>query len=233
VPVSPIPTGRLAAVLFDMDGTLVDSEKIWDISLADTARWLGGELSVQARESMVGSHMARSVTILHDDLGVDADPEASAAYLTERTAELFSGPLPWRPGARELLDAVAAAGIPAALVTATHRSLTLLALNTIGAHRFAAIVCGDEVSRGKPDPEPYLRAAQLLDVNPVDCLVIEDSVTGVTAGERSGAAVLGVPSEVPLAQAPTRTIRDTLVGLGVADLRQLVAEHNSHPGSER
>jgi HAD superfamily hydrolase (TIGR01509 family) len=212
----------LAAVLFDMDGTLIDSEKVWDVSLEDTAAWLGGRLSVAARERMVGSSMARSVAIMHEDLGIEADPQASAAFLTQRTLELFGGPLPWKDGARELLDAVAAAGIPEALVTATHRQLTNLALHTIGGERFGAIVCGDEVSRSKPDPEPYLRAAQLLGVPIRDCLVIEDSILGVTAGERAGAVVLGVPSEVPLPAAPTRFLRDSLVGLTVADLRELM-----------
>lgn len=205
-----------------MDGTLVDSEKVWDISLADTAAWLGGTLSQHTRESMVGSSMARSIALLHADLGVEADPEASAAYLTERTAVLFSGPLPWRPGAQDLLDAVSAAGLPMALVTATRRSLTTLALNTIGAHRFQAIVCGDEVDQGKPHPEPYLRAAALLGVEPADCLVIEDSVLGVTAGEAAGCSVLGVPSEVPLPAGPNRTLRDTLVGLTVEGLAQFM-----------
>jgi HAD superfamily hydrolase (TIGR01509 family) len=213
---------RPAAVLFDMDGTLVDSEKVWDISLADTAAWLGGRLSQHTRETMVGSNMARSISLMHADLGVDADPEASAAYLTERTAELFSRPLPWRPGAQDLLDAVTAAGVPMALVTATRRSLTTLALNTIGAHRFQAIVCGDEVEHGKPHPEPYLRAAALLGVRPADCLVIEDSVLGVTAGEAAGCSVLGVPSEVPLPAGPNRTLRDTLVGLTVEGLAQFM-----------
>jgi HAD superfamily hydrolase (TIGR01509 family) len=207
-----------AAVLFDMDGTLVDSEKIWDVSLADTAAWLGGELSEATREHLVGSSMARSVALMHDELGIEADPEASAAYLTERTAELFSGPLPWRPGARELLDAVSAAGIPMALVTATHRRLTNLALNTIGGDRFQVIVCGDEVGHGKPHPEPYLRAAALLGVDPSDCLVIEDSPLGVAAGEAAGCSVLAVPSEVPLPPGPRRTLRGSLVGLTVDGL---------------
>jgi HAD superfamily hydrolase (TIGR01509 family) len=213
---------RPLAVLFDMDGTLVDSEKVWDISLADTAAWLGGELSTRTRESMVGSSMGRSVAMMHAELGVEADPEASAAHLTERTAELFSGPLPWRPGAQDLLEAVTAAGIPMALVTATHRRLTTLALNTIGAHRFQAIVCGDEVEHGKPHPEPYLRAAALLRVDPADCLVIEDSVLGVTAGVSAGCSVLGVPSEVPLRDGPGRTIHSTLVGLTVDGLAQFM-----------
>jgi HAD superfamily hydrolase (TIGR01509 family) len=209
-------------VLFDMDGTLVDSEKVWDVSLADTAAWLGGALSAHTRESMVGSNMARSVAMMHADLGIEADPETSAAFLTERTAELFSGPLPWRPGAQDLLEAVTAAGLPMALVTATHRRLTILALNTIGGHRFQAIVCGDEVQHGKPHPEPYLRAAALLGVAPADCLVIEDSILGVTAGEAAGCSVLGVPSEVPLPAGPNRTIRDTLVGLTITGLAEFM-----------
>ena len=213
---------RPVAVLFDMDGTLVDSEKVWDVSLADTAAWLGGRISQQARNDMVGSNMARTVGLMHADLGVDADQESTAAFLTERTAELFSGPLPWRPGAHELLDAVTAAGIPMALVTATKRSLTTLALNTIGAHRFQAIVCGDEVQHGKPHPEPYLRAAAMLGVAPADCLVIEDSILGVTAGEAAGCSVLGVPSEVPLPEGPGRSLRDTLVGLTVDGLAQFM-----------
>ena len=79
----------LQAVLFDMDGTLLDSEKVWDVALDDLAEWLGGTLSVTARQRMVGSSLARSVAILHGDLGIEADPESSGGYLLERTAELF------------------------------------------------------------------------------------------------------------------------------------------------
>src|SRR3954469_1047522 len=142
-----------------MDGTLLDSEKIWDVALADTAAWLGGELSPAARMRMGGSSMGRSVAILHADLDVDADPESSAAYLTERTAELFRTDLVWRPGARELLTAVRDAAVPAALVTSTHRYLTEIALDTLGRELFSVTVCGDEVRRPKPHPDPYLRAA--------------------------------------------------------------------------
>ncbi|MDT4916240.1 MAG: hypothetical protein QOH89_940, partial [Pseudonocardiales bacterium] len=104
-----------------MDGTLLDSEKVWDVALADTAAWLGGELSPSARRRMVGSSMGRSVAILHADLDIDADPESSAAFLTHRTADLFRTGLVWRPGARELLVALHAAGVPTALVTSTRR----------------------------------------------------------------------------------------------------------------
>jgi len=214
---------RLAAVLFDMDGTLLDSEKVWDVALDDLASWLGGELSPSARRRMVGSSLGRSVAILHADLGIEADPESSGAYLTERTAELFGTDLVWKPGARELLDAVRARGIPAALVTSTHRRLTEIALDTLGRGNFAATVCGDEVRRPKPHPDPYLRAAELVGADPHTCVAIEDSPLGITAAEAAGCAVLAVPSEVVIEPAPTRTIRPNLVGTTVDDLAALVS----------
>jgi HAD superfamily hydrolase (TIGR01509 family) len=213
---------RLAAVLFDMDGTLLDSEKIWDIALDDLAHFLGGELSAQARARMVGSSLARSITILHDDLGIEADPESSGCFLTERTAELFRTELVWRPGAQELLHAVHAAHVPAALVTSTHRRLTEIALDTLGREYFAATVCGDEVAHPKPAPDPYLRAASLLDEKPQCCVVIEDSPIGLASAEAAGCAVLAVPSEVPIEPAPTRTVRPTLAGLTLDDLTGLL-----------
>jgi HAD superfamily hydrolase (TIGR01509 family) len=213
---------RLAAVLCDMDGTLLDSEKVWDVALADTAAWLGGELSPPARQRMVGSSMGRSVAILHADLDIDADPESSAGYLTERTAELFRTDLVWRPGARELLVALAAARVPVALVTSTRRHLTEIALDTLGRQFFAATVCGDEVRRPKPHPDPYLRAADLLGVQPAGCLAIEDSPLGIAAAEAAGCAVLAVPSEVRLDPAPNRHLRESLEGLAVADLAALL-----------
>jgi HAD superfamily hydrolase (TIGR01509 family) len=216
------PQPELAAVLFDMDGTLLDSEKVWDVALDDLAHWLGGELSETARRRMVGSSLARSVAILHADLGIEADPESSGAYLTERTAELFRTDLVWKPGAQELLQLVHAAGVPAALVTSTHRRLTEIALDTLGREYFAAVVCGDEVRRPKPHPDPYLRAAELLGVDPARCVAIEDSPLGIAAAEAAGCAVLAVPSEVEISPAPTRTIRTSLAGLTVAELAALV-----------
>src|ERR671937_364189 len=177
---------RLHAVLFDMDGTLLDSEKIWDVALDELAASLGGDLSDAARQHMVGSSMARSVAILHADLGIEADPESSAAYLTECAAELYRTDLVWKPGGRELLTAVNDAPLPAALVTSTHRYLTEIALDTIGRELFAASVCGDEVRKPKPHPDPYLRAAELLAVDPTRCLAVEDSPLGIAAAEAAG-----------------------------------------------
>jgi HAD superfamily hydrolase (TIGR01509 family) len=216
-------TLALGGVLFDMDGTLLDSEKVWEHALHDLAAELGGELSPAARAKMVGSSMGASMAVLHDDLGVDADPEASAAYLTERMVELFATDLEWKPGAHELLLAVRAAGIPSALVTATHRRLTEIALTFMGRELFAASVCGDEVGRSKPAPEPYLRAAGLIGVTPEQCVAIEDSATGLASAHAAGCAVLAVPSEIAVPASGNWTIRDSLVGVGVPDLARLLS----------
>jgi HAD superfamily hydrolase (TIGR01509 family) len=172
---------------------------------------------------MVGSSLGRSVAILHSDLGIEADAESSGAFLTERTAELFRTGLVWKPGARELLEAVAAAAIPAALVTSTHRRLTEIALDTIGRTYFAATVCGDEVRRPKPHPDPYLRAAELLGVDARCSVAIEDSPLGMTSAETAGCVVLAVPSEVAVEPTATRTVWPSLAGRTVADLVALVA----------
>jgi HAD superfamily hydrolase (TIGR01509 family) len=206
-----------------MDGTLLDSEKVWDVALADTAAWLGGDLSPAARRRMVGSSMGRSVAIMHADLDVDADPESSAAFLTSRTAELFRTELVWRPGARELLVALRAARVPAALVTSTRRYLTEIALDTLGREFFTAVVCGDEVRRPKPHPDSYLRAAELLGVEPAECVAIEDSPIGIASAEQAGCVVVAVPNDVEIAPAPTRVVLADLTSLAVADLAGLTA----------
>ncbi|WP_435207070.1 HAD family hydrolase [Micromonospora sp. bgisy143] len=186
-------------MLFDMDGTLVDSEKLWDVALQELAHEYGGELSVDARQAIIGTAMAESMRILHDDLGQpERDPEISAAWINVRILELFRTGLPWQPGAFELVRAVRAAGIPTALVTSSPRALVEIALDTLGRENFDVVVAGDEVVAAKPHPEPYLTAARRLGVPIERCVAIEDSPTGVASAHASGAAVLAVPAEVPL-----------------------------------
>jgi len=216
----------LAGVLWDMDGTLVDSEQVWTVALTDMATHLGGTLSLPARKAMVGMNMTVSIRLLFDDLGlpVDADAEASALrWLAAHTAELFAGPLPLRPGAADALAAVRAAGVPCALVTNTERAITSLALHSLGADNFEAVVCGDDVPMPKPAPDVYLRAASLLDAPPARCVVVEDSPAGVAAAEAAGCPVLVVPCVVPVPDGPSRVFRDSLVGLTVPELEWLVA----------
>ncbi|WP_243788817.1 HAD family phosphatase [Saccharopolyspora gloriosae] len=217
---------RPAAVLFDMDGTLVDSEKLWTISLSDYATYRGGELSIATREAMVGSNMSTSMRMLLADLDLPADAAAvaeAADWVEARSTELFRQGLPWRPGAQEALAAVRSLGIPAALVTSTIRSLAEIALDTLGRDSFDVTVCGDEVDgRNKPDPEPYLRAARMLAVDPRRCVAVEDSPTGVAAAVAAGCTVIAVPCEVPLEPGERRVVLDSLEELDTGSLGSLL-----------
>ena len=161
--------------------------------------------------------------MLLGDVGVPATPERIAwtyERLVARTEELFTagelptgGPAPARPCAP-----CRAAGMPTALVTNSLRRITELALDGIGREFFDVTVCGDEVAEGKPAPDPYRRAAELLGVPAQRCVAVEDSPNGALAAERAGAAVLVVPCEVAVPTGPRRTFRDDLVGLTAAEL---------------
>jgi len=217
----PRDPGLPAAVLFDMDGTLVDSEKVWDVTLAELAAHLGGVLSPEVRAALVGRPLDASVRMLQRSLGVDADAELSGRLLLDATREHFARGLPWRAGAAELLGAVRRSGVPVALVTSTSRELVDVALRSM-AVPFDAVVCGDEVVHPKPDPEPYATAAGLLGVDPARCVAVEDSPTGAASAEAAGCAVLVVPSEVPVPAGPRRTVLPTLEGVDVAFLAGLL-----------
>ncbi len=223
-------TQRPAAVLFDMDGTLVDSEKVWEVALHELAARAGGTLSPAARVAMIGSSMANSMRILREDLAQPDRPEApDVAWLTDRVVELFGAGLIWRPGALELLLAVRAAGLPTALVTSTGRRLVEVALDTLGRENFDVVVCGDEVRVPKPDPEPYRTAARLLGVPIAECVAIEDSPAGVASAVASGAAVLAVPAELELPPTDGVHLRSTLVGVDPAFLAALFSHELSRP----
>jgi len=223
----------MQAVLFDMDGTLVDSEKLWDISLAALYEELGGTLTPQVRASMVGGSAEDTIRTVFTDLRLEPDPAAMAEsihWLHEYTAELFDRGLPWCDGAQELLEALAAEGTPMALVTNTQRALTDRALNSIGRQYFSATVCGDEVPRGKPAPDAYRRAAALLGLQPDVCLAIEDSVTGTAAAEGAGCPVLVVPNDVAVPRGPRRRHISSLAEVEVIDLRRMYEELTSQFG---
>jgi HAD superfamily hydrolase (TIGR01509 family) len=220
----------LTAVLFDMDGTLVETEELWGEAMAALARSLGGEFSAGARERTVGTSMTVAMGILYADLGVErsaADSVADARWVEDETAALMTARgMPWRPGARELLTAVRDAGLATALVTTTPRRIAQIVLDRIaaelGGSPFDVTVCGDEVPARKPDPAPYLQAMAALTVDPGSSLVVEDSLVGVTAGLAAGAAVLGVPSLQPLEPQPGLVLRDSLTGLSVPELADLL-----------
>ena len=223
----------MRAVLFDMDGTLVDSEKLWEVAMYALYDRLGGVLTPQVRASTVGGSAGSVIRIVYSDLGLEPDPAAmaeSADWLHEYTGELFDAGLPWCDGARELLDALAADEVPLALVTNTRRGLTERALNSIGRQHFSATVCGDEVPRAKPAPDPYRRAAMLLGLTPGECLAIEDSVTGAASAEDAGCPVLVVPNDVEVPGSPRRRHAESLREFDVASLRAIHAELDAQLG---
>jgi HAD superfamily hydrolase (TIGR01509 family) len=135
--------------------------------------------------------------------------------------------IPWRPGALELLEELADADVPCALVSASYRVILDAALRRLPVGRFEVSVAGDEVRIGKPDPEPYLEAARRLDVRPEECVVIEDSANGAASGNASGALVIAVEKYVHVPPMPRRVRRDTLVGLDLDELGRLLGAANA------
>jgi HAD superfamily hydrolase (TIGR01509 family) len=219
----------LRAVLFDMDGTLVETEQYWGEAMFELAERLGGRMSEAARAETIGATMRVSMNVLHADLGLRRSEEqlhADARWVEDRTAELMAAGISWRPGAAELLREVRATGLATALVTTTPRRLADIVLAVIradlGEDPFDVTICGDEVPARKPDPAPYRQAMAALGVEPGSSLVVEDSAVGVTAGLAAGAVVLGVPSLQSLDRRPGLVLRESLVGLTVADLAELL-----------
>lgn len=212
---------ELGGVLFDMDGTLVDSERLWTVAMDQVAAQLGGEISSAARLEMVGQPIPHSVDLMLADIGSGQDAESTTSLLLAITAEIFAEDLLWQPGAQELIDAIRDAGLRTALVTNSPRSLVDVALDLLGDHRFDATVCGDEVSRPKPAPDPYLQAMDLLGLTAEQCLAVEDSPSGTVAAVAAGIPVLVVPSEVAVPEGPGRIFATSLLGATVEELQHI------------
>lgn len=220
----------LQAVLFDMDGLLVDSEPQWEAVIALVVERLrtprGRAWTSHDQDVVVGRALLDSARHMTAVAASEAAPAAVVAQMVAEMELLLRREVVWRPGARELLHALRAEGVPTALVSASYRPLVDAVCGHLtdgtGQHPFAVTVAGDEVSRGKPDPEPYLSACRLLGVEPARCLVLEDSPTGATAGEAAGCLVVAVPNVVPVQPTPRRRVVASLADLDPATLRALV-----------
>lgn len=212
---------RPAAVLWDMDGTLVDTEPFWIECETELVTGFGGTWTSTDAHSIVGSDLIDAATALRDRGGVQLDPHEIVERLLDGVIARMSAEVPWRPGAGALLASCRDAGIPSALVTMSWRRFADAVIGAAPTGTFQVSVTGDEVARGKPDPEPYLAAARALGVEPRRCVAIEDSPTGVAAAMAAGCVTVGVPHIVQLDALPGLTIVDSLEDLGVEELAAL------------
>ncbi|MFF4488477.1 HAD family hydrolase [Streptomyces sp. NPDC001544] len=214
----------LQAVLLDMDGTLVDTEGFWwDVEVEVFAR-LGHTLDEAWRQVVVGGPMARSAGFLIEATGADITLAELSVLLNDGFEDRIGRALPLMPGAARLLAELHEQRIPTALVSASHRRIIDRVLALLGPQHFTLSIAGDEVSRTKPHPDPYLLAAAGLAVDPVRCAVVEDTATGVAAAEAAGCHVVAVPSVAPIAPAVRRTVVTSLEEVDLAFLRGLMTE---------
>jgi HAD superfamily hydrolase (TIGR01509 family) len=201
------------AVLFDMDGLLIDSEPLWlEAETAVMAR-LGAAWTTADQAQLLGGSLKRTVRYLMGKATRPASPELVAEWLMSGVCDLVrERGVPLQPGAPELLAEVAAAGLPRALVTSSERRFMDAVLDRTGL-RFDVLVCANDVTMTKPDPEPYLLAAKLLGADPARCVALEDSPNGVTSAEAAGCQVIAVPSLIPIEPGPGRAVVRSLAEL--------------------
>jgi HAD superfamily hydrolase (TIGR01509 family) len=216
-PEPPLP----AAVLWDMDGTLVDSEPYWIECEYALVEAHGGRWSDEHSHALVGHDLMTSARYIRRHGGVDLPLTAIVEHLMGGVRERLHRHTPWRPGARELLAELRRLAVPSALVTMSYRMLAETVVENLPPGTFATIVTGDDVTHGKPHPEPYLTAAARLGVAPADCVAIEDSPTGLASAVAAGVPALGVAHLVPLQPSAGRHLVGTLEGMTAADLGRL------------
>lgn len=209
---------RPAAVLWDMDGTIVDTEPYWIAEEHALVESFGGQWTDELAHQCVGNALLVSAEVIRDNSPVDLAPEAIVDRLLDGVIRRMREMVPFRPGARELLAECASAGVPCALVTMSYESFANVLIDALPAGTFAAVVTGDMVTNGKPDPEAYVTAAERLGCAPQDCVAIEDSPTGVASAVGSGARTYAVPHVVEVTADSGATILPTLDGVHLDQL---------------
>jgi HAD superfamily hydrolase (TIGR01509 family) len=211
----------MQAVLWDMDGTLVDTEPYWIATEFEMAEKYGGTWTDADAMQLVGNDLVSSGRYIKEVMGLELTPEEVVEELLDGVVAMVERDVPWRPGAVELLTSLVEADVRCALVTMSYSRFVAPILAHLPPETFRVIVTGDQVTFGKPHPEPYLTAAAALGVAAEDCVAIEDSNTGAKSAEAAGCTVLVVENHVPVLDGPRRVFRDTLEGLSVDDLRGL------------
>ena len=209
------------AVLWDMDGTLIDSEPHWMKSERDLAARHDAVWSEDDGKALVGLSLTDSSKIYKDKLGLEISSEEIIEEWTTSVTNGLRQEIIWRPGARELLKDLRRRGIKTALVTMSLRSMAMQVVEAIDFEAFDVVVAGDDVIHGKPHAEPYLKAAELLGVDPVDCVAFEDSISGILSAEAAGTKAVGIPNVMMIPAREDRILWDTLEGKTIKDLRNL------------
>ncbi|WP_307842048.1 HAD family phosphatase [Salinibacterium sp. SWN1162] len=213
-----------AAVLWDMDGTLINSEPYWISAEIKVVESFGGEWTHEDAMSCVGNGLLESARVMQAK-GVTLDAQDIVDQLTDSVmAQLKESGIPWRPGARELLTELREAGVPTALVTMSIGRMAQHVVENLGFHGFDAVVTGDDVEHAKPHPQPYRQGAAALGVDITDCVAIEDSPPGASSAHAAGATVIGVPFMVDIPEEKTHALWPTLDGRTLDHLSELHAK---------
>ena len=212
-----------AAVLWDMDGTLVDTEPYWIEAEFELVQEHGGSWSHEHALNLVGSDLLDSGRYIREHAGIDVEPAQIVEELLDKVVVRVERTVPWQPGAAELLADLRAHDVRCGLVTMSYRRFVWPILERLPEGTFEVVVTGDAVSQGKPHPEAYLKAISLLGVSAADTLAIEDSNTGTRSAVAAGCTVLVVPNHVPVVEGPGRVLVDTLVGMSATSLFDLPA----------
>lgn len=198
--------GSPAAVLWDFDGTIVDTEPYWiDAEFALIGEY-GGAWSHEQALQLVGNDLLVSGATIIEQTGIPLTPAAVVERLLDSVVAHLSREIPWRSGARELLADLVARSVPCGLVTMSYQRFVQPVLDSLPPDTFGCVVTGEMVGQGKPHPEPYLRAAELLGVRATECIAIEDSPTGAASAAAAGCRLLVVPSHVEVMPGADRTI---------------------------
>lgn len=222
-PLSGSADDVLDAVLFDMDGLLVDTEPQWFAAESATVEQLGGTWGKQEQIDLLGSNLPVAAQYMIDHTGTSNDMPTVMTMLLDNMSDQLTGSIQFQPGALILLDALVGAGVPLALVTSSVRVHVDVILAHLPSQPFAHLVTADDVTNLKPHPEPYLTALGLLGASADRTVVLEDSPAGVAAAEAAGCCVVAVPSVVAIEREPRRAVVGSLAEVDLQMLQDLVS----------
>jgi HAD superfamily hydrolase (TIGR01509 family) len=206
------------AVLWDLDGTIIDSEPYWLISERRLVESFGGEWSEADGLSLVGSGLKNAAAFLNRR-GVDMPIDDIVDQMVAEVNEMVDREIPWRPGARELIESIREAGIPQVMVTMSYRSSALAIADVLGV--FEDLITGDAVTHPKPHPEPYQLGAAAVGASAHECVALEDSGPGAQSAVAAGCATIAVPLHIALPESPEYTLWHSLVGRDASHIAEV------------